>query len=210
VKIIKENDMKDAKGAVNIQDIIRAIDIGRPDNVGKKRSEVFRGRYIKSCDELYPMYDSAFSEFQGMGVLDVGCHMGFYSLFLSNYATSVIGLDINAALISEAEDILRRVAGADNVEFMAASVRDLNAEFFRDNAIEGVFIHKSLGHFSKDERLLMTAIFIEGGVRRIVTNVNPHAEDSLITKQVREDFGNFKWKKFAPLLLCIDLVEIDK
>lgn len=183
----------------DIQTILRAMG---------KRSTVFRGRYTKAGGKLYPMYHKAFSEFQGIGVLDVGCHIGFYSLFLSNYSPLVIGLDISTDHISEAEDIRRR-AGVDNVKFMAASVLDLNAEFFRDNSIEGVFIHKSLGHFSKDEWQRMITAFIEGGVQRIVTNVNPKVlkKDSLITKRVSKHFGNFKWKRFSPLLICIDLTE---
>ena len=59
----------------------------------------------------------------GKRVLDVGCGLGLYSLYMADSAAEVVGVDHQATRIATAEDT-RRKLGYSNVRFVVDDIRD--------------------------------------------------------------------------------------
>ena len=81
-------------------------------------------RLMKKGYERIETKKAAFEILRGKVVLDLGCHIGVWSIFLSHVASRVIGVDRKGALITKANK-LRDALGVSNVEFVQGDVWSL-------------------------------------------------------------------------------------
>jgi len=68
-------------------------------------------------------------DLSGKRVLDVGCGIGLYSLYMADSAKEVVGIDHQTSRIAVAEKT-RQMLGVQNVTFRVADIRDL--EFLKE------------------------------------------------------------------------------
>ncbi len=100
-------------------------------------------RYYRdvSNKKEHDQINKVFKEFKGKVVLDVGCHIGYYSVLISSFADRVIGIDVSEQEIKRA-NYFRKIVGAGNTEFRSYSAFDLDDDFMQENKVNAVFFHK--------------------------------------------------------------------
>lgn len=105
-------------GDVNLAEYIQGIRFPNGEGTetrggpGKAPLRLRNGRIARSFD------------LSGKRVLDVGCGIGLYSLYMAESAKEVIGIDHQASRIAVGEETRRRL-GFENVQFRVADIRDL-------------------------------------------------------------------------------------
>lgn len=104
-------------------------------------------KLMKKGYERIETKKAAFERLRGKVVLDIGCHIGVWSIFLSHVASRVIGVDRKAALIPKAEK-LRDALGVSNIEFVRGEVWSLQNICEKYNPT-GLFAKKVLGSVCK-------------------------------------------------------------
>lgn len=158
----------------------------------------FEGRYVKSATNV--AYQQVFQKFQGKYVLDIGCHVGFYSFYISNYAFSVMGIDWSRDLIKVANTAKKKL-GVKNVEFVCASIFDLDSFFIESHNINAVFMHKTGGDFSSEQRRDLTRLIVKCRILTIVTNISENnASNDMLNDVVSDYYPGYKWKQTKNLL----------
>ena len=120
-------------------------------------------------------------------VLDIGCNMGFFSLYSSRYAKKVVGFDINENLIEIANYAKERL-GIDNVDFHHGDFNSYQyAEKF--DVIYAFAVYKWIGVSMNDLLDRIKPILNDGGYVLIESN-NYHVveeEFELDLDKIRKD-----------------------
>ena len=100
-------------------------------------------RYYRNTSNKkeHDQINKVFKKFKNMTVLDVGCHIGYYSVLISSFANKVIGIDVSEKEIKRA-NYFKKIVNSENIEFIFYSVFDLDDKFMEDNKIDAVFFHK--------------------------------------------------------------------
>ncbi len=138
-------------------------------------------RYYRdtSNSKEHNQINKVFKKFKGKVVLDVGCHLGYYSVLISSFADKVIGIDISEAEIGRA-NYFKKVVGSQNTEFKLYSAFYLDDKFMEENKIDAIFFHKmSEPRISKqqglpetwnDKKFKETFLLFEKHCKVIITN----------------------------------------
>lgn len=106
-----------------------------PSEKGQIRLEHYH-RYIVTLDII-----------NGKDVLDVACGEGYGSFFMSDYAKSVVGVDISEEAIDHASAVYVKP----NLQFLQGSATDLE---FPDNSFDVVVSFETIEHLAEQERML--------------------------------------------------------
>ncbi len=126
------------------------------DKVVKNRKMLHRlymkQRYYNNLynDKDYYNINKVFEKFKNKTVLDIGCHLGFYSILISSFADFIFGMDKNRVSIKDA-NYFKKVTRAKNTKFIQKSAFDLDDNFMKDNKINAIFIHKTYGYWSIED-----------------------------------------------------------
>lgn len=110
-------------------------------------------RYYRDTKNLkeFNNVNKVLKKFDSKNVLDVGCHIGYYAIKISEFSNKVVGIDIDEEIIKKANKF-KEISKAKNFHPILYSAFDLDDEFMETNGINAVFIHKTVGDFdSKDE-----------------------------------------------------------
>ena len=119
-------------------------------SLGKLRKKLGRfnlslryDRDTKNAKE-HKQINKVFKKFGNKNVIDIGCHIGYYSTLISSFAESVVGIDIRDKSIKQA-NYFKEIMKVDNTEFKTKSAFDIDDNFMKNHNINAVFIHKSVG-----------------------------------------------------------------
>jgi len=109
--------------------------------------------------------NNVFKNFKNKTVLDVGCHIGYYSVLISSFADNVIGIDVSEKEIKRA-NYFKKIIDSKNIEFKFYSAFDLDEEFMEKNKINAVFFHK-MSEPRKNKKLRMKKTWSTDKFRKV-------------------------------------------
>lgn len=157
----------------------------------------FVNRYRKSATKA--AYQQVFQKLQGKHVLDIGCHVGFYSFYMSNYASSVVGIDWDTRIIKVAKAAKKKL-GVKNVKFVCMSIFDLDSFFIESHNINAIFMHKTGGTFSPEQARELTRFIVEHRILTIVVNISKNTSNNILNDIVSDYYPGYKWERVNTLL----------
>jgi ArsR family transcriptional regulator len=118
----------------------------------------------------------------GMRVLDLGCGDGALTLEIARFASEVVGVDRNAALLARATSLAAR-RGVRNAKFVKGDVADLDV---KAGSFDLVVLSQTLHCLDEPEEALAEAArVLAPGARILVVELLPHAHE-----WVREKLGH--------------------
>jgi ArsR family transcriptional regulator len=132
----------------------------------------------------------------GMRVLDLGCGDGALTLEIARFASEVVGVDRNPALIARATALAER-RGVKNVKFVRGDAEALD---FRDESFDLAVLSQTLHSLENPAKSLAeTARVLAPGARVLVLDLLPHEHE-----WVREKLGHrclgFSTEELATLI----------
>jgi SAM-dependent methyltransferase len=125
-------------------------------NLNKLRNKYGRfnlsQRYYRDTENIqeHLQINNVLKHFNKKIVLDVGCHVGYYSVLISSFAKQVIGIDINNKALTKA-DYFIKLFDSNNIIFKYFSVFDIDDKFMTQNNVNAVFIHKTVGDVDSNQ-----------------------------------------------------------
>jgi ArsR family transcriptional regulator len=126
---------------------------------------------------------------QGMRVVDLGCGDGALTLEIARFASEVVGVDRNAALLARATSLAGR-RGVSNAKFVRGDVAALD---FKDGSFDLAVMSQTLHCLEQPGKALREAArVLAPGARVLVVELLPHSHE-----WVREKLGHSRLG-FAP------------
>ncbi len=118
----------------------------------------------------------------GLSVVDLGCGDGALTLEIARFASEVVGVDRNPALVARAASLAAR-RGFGNAKFVAGDVASLD---FKDGSFDLAVMSQTLHCLDEPETALAEAArVLAPGARILVVELLPHSHE-----WVREKLGH--------------------
>jgi 2-polyprenyl-3-methyl-5-hydroxy-6-metoxy-1,4-benzoquinol methylase len=118
----------------------------------KKRSKDLIERKLLLIDPWYQliirMMNSVSHDFNGMRIIEVGCGLGGFSIWLAKRGADPIGLDISSKAIIKAKNLAKQSGVQDRVEFIVGDARFLP---FKHLSSDFVVCSETLEHVANYE-----------------------------------------------------------
>ena len=188
VKVRQRSRIKKQVGRANHMDPIRSImkkcmrkyfSLRR---IGYGSEDYRRPVIFLNSPEKFKRYDNFFETyFVGKNVVDIGCANGFFSIWISMYANSVIGVDINKNNIKW-NMVMKEASGRENVNFLTFDIKNISKKFLSKYQIDSVFWHNTSFDGMKE---LWDFILTRGEIKTVITNFPSHFDDQYLREELK-------------------------